>query len=181
MEIFIGRELINLGYSVILGLIFGAFYDIIIIIQLSCGIVSIFGKEPGMSRKMSAFAVFAVLDFLFMLVCTAVFSIFLYASNNGGFRMYLLIGAAVGMAAYRYTIGKLVIFTAEKSLDAVRRAVKIVIVRPLGRLVFAAGRLVRFTVGCTLGHLVRMVRTGLGSMRTNRAMRRIEHDIRLDG
>ena len=180
MEIFIGRQLINFGYSVILGLIFGALYDIIIIIQLSCGIVSFFGKERGMSGKPAAFLIFAVLDTLFMLTCTAAFSVFLYAVNNGGFRFYLLCGIAAGMTAYHYTVGRLVKYTAEKSIGIIRLALKTVIVKPICLLVYALRRLMGFIVWCTVGRFIKMVSEWMGIIRTERAMRRINRDIRFD-
>jgi len=180
MELIIGKQLINFAYSIVLGLIFGAFYDIIRLIQLSCGIVSFLGNDRGMSRKPAAFAIFALLDTLFMLMCTAAFSVFLYAVNKGGFRIYLLCGIAAGMTVYHYTVGRIVVFAAEKSVRAIRLAVKTVIVKPICLIVLLAWRLIRFIVRCTVGRLVKLILTAFGMMRTERVMRRIKRDIRFD-
>ena len=131
MEIFIVDQIRNFGYSVILGLIFGGFYDIIRIIQLSCGIVSFFGKERGMKHGPVPFAIFSILDICYFLIGTVSFSVFLYAVNNGGFRSYLLAGVFIGMTVYHYIAGRIVMLFSETIVRFIRLILTFVLVKPI--------------------------------------------------
>ena len=62
MEFFIEKQILNIVYSVILGLIFGAIYDIIRIIYVMCGIASYRGGRVSMKRGAVPFVIFALFD-----------------------------------------------------------------------------------------------------------------------
>ena len=65
MEIFIGEQLKNIGYSFILGLIFGGFYDIICIMHIIIGVVSDSGDKVSRT-DIPARILFFITDIFFM-------------------------------------------------------------------------------------------------------------------
>jgi len=177
MEIFIVDQIKNFGYSVILGLIFGGIYDIIRIIQLSCGIVSFFGKDRGMKRGFVPFTVFAILDICFFLIGTVSFSVFLYAVNNGGFRSYLLAGVLIGMTVYHYTVGRIVMLFSESIVRFIRLVLNTVLVKPVRFIGGAAAWLGIWIWTHTAKCLIGIIKHRTQVLYTNRVMHRMDRAI----
>lgn len=177
MEIYIWEEIRNFSYSVILGLIFGGIYDIIKIIQLSCGIVSFFGKDRGMKRGFGPFLIFAALDLAFFLVITVSFSVFLYAVNNGGFRWYLLFGVVLGMVIYHHTAGKIVMFFSETIIRFIRMTVHLLLIKPVLFAARVIGAIFSRLWNHTAMILIRAVQMRAATAYTERVMKRIHKDM----
>ena len=91
MEFFIEKQILNIVYSVILGLIFGAIYDIIRIIYVMCGIASYRGGRVSMKRGAVPFVIFALFDLSVIKLFTSVYSVFDYWTENEIFISYIIV------------------------------------------------------------------------------------------
>ena len=160
MEIFIEKQLLNLLYSIILGLIFGAIYDIIKIVHVSCGIASYTGESRGMKKGVVPFLLFLLTDIFYIFPVSCIFSVFLYAVNKGGFRFYLLAGVIGGMFLYQNTFGRLVMFVSEAIVRFLKRLFTLLLIRPiryvLGQILKAFVFLGRHTSGKLLSLFKRL-------------------------
>jgi len=179
MEIYIENQLKNIGYSIILGLIFGVFYDIISIMHIIVGVVSDSG-DKAVRRDFAARIIFLLTDLLFMLGVTGMMSLFLYEFANGDLRGYLLAGAAAGFAIYRLTFGRIVSSISETAVRFIRRITRILIIIParwvLG-LLFCAGKWFwRRTAGVLIGILNDQRRIAY----LHRAEKRLAQEIRME-
>lgn len=119
MEIYIQKQLIIILYSLLVGLIFGAGYDIIRIIHIMLG--KVWFRRP----------VIFLLDLVYMLILTCCYSVFTYAFNNGMYRMFIEIPMIVGFIVYYNTIGRVVIYFSEVIIRFIRTVIHYVIVVPL--------------------------------------------------
>ena len=155
MEIFIGNQLKNIGYSIILGLIFGAFYDIICIIHIIVGVVSDSG-DRAVRRDPAARVIFLLTDLCFMLGVTLMMSLFLYEFASGDFRVYLLAGAAAGFTVYRLTLG------------------------PMGWILRLVGRFAAWIWAKTAGALMDILRERFRTAELHRAEKRLAREIRIE-
>lgn len=178
MEIFIQKQLINIVYSLIIGLIFGGLYDIIRIVHIFCGIASYSGERHKMKEGAVPFVLFFLLDAVYMLTVTVLFSIFIYAFESGNYRWYLLAGVIFGMLLYFLTVGRLMMFFAESIVRFLRMIFRLIIAKPLcfiGRYV----RMVLVWIGLhTVGRIVCGILRISGYIYTEKMRRRIERDIR---
>jgi len=183
MELFIGKQLQVVGYSFILGLIFGGLYDIIRIIHIICGIASYAGNreeprtETGMKRGKLPFLLFFLFDAVYMLTVTAMFSVFQYWQMNGTFRLFVLVSVLAGAALWHGTAGRLVMAFSETIVRMLRLAALWLVVRPV-RFVLGLFRKVLFfvyrqTVGCTVRRICRMIRF----FRSERIRRNLKKEI----
>lgn len=120
MEIYIQKQLIIILYSLLMGLIFGAGYDIIRIIHIMLG--KVWFRQP----------VIFLLDLAYMLALTCCYSVFTYAFNNGMHRMFIVMPTVLGFIAYYNTIGRVVIYFSEVIIRFIRTVIHYVIVVPLG-------------------------------------------------
>ncbi len=119
MEIFIENQLIILLYSLLLGLIFGAGYDIIKIVHIMLGEFCFRG------------VVIFLLDLAYVSVLTAGVSVFAYAYNHGDIRMFLLLPMVAGFTVYRCTLGRVVFFFSEAIIRLIRTVIRYTVVLPL--------------------------------------------------
>ena len=109
-------------YALVLGLLFGVLYDALRITRMLVGITPVHVKHISWTRRLpsrhigrvgkgpvSELIFIHLLDIIYGLCTGVCFCVFLYALNNGRFRWYLLLGCALGFAAYYYSVGKLVL------------------------------------------------------------------------
>lgn len=179
MEIFIENQLKNIGYSIILGLIFGAFYDIICIIHIMLGVVSDSG-DKAVRRDLSARILFFLTDLIFMLCVTAMMSVFVYEFADGDFRMYLPASAAAGFVICRLTLGRMVSAVSEAAVRLIRRVFRVLVIGPLKWIAGILGRICRKLWGLTAGALLKLIRERVGLAELNRARKRLNREIRME-
>lgn len=178
MEIFVQKQLINIAYSFILGLIFGGIYDIIRIVHILCGIASYTGESRGMKRGIVPFLLFFLLDAAYMLITTCVFSVFLYAVNNGGFRLYLLAAVICGMVLYFITVGRIVMLLSETIVRFLRKVFTLFVLKPFGFILKLFRRLICWIGAHTIGKIVRYLQHRRAIRYTEKLKRRLRLDIR---
>ncbi len=180
MEIFIEKQLISVGYSFILGLIFGVSYDIIRIIHILCGIASYSGDERYMRKGKIPFLLFFLTDLVYMTAVSAAFSVFVYWVNYGDFRWYLLFGSVVGFVLYYVTLGRVVMYFSEAVVRVIRLVFHYTVAVPLRYIWKTAQRLVSAVYRFTLGRLVKMLVGVYLSKRNAKYLRHIEREISFD-
>ncbi len=181
MELFIGKQLQVVGYSFILGLIFGGLYDIIRIAHCLCGIASYTGTSRGMRRGKLPFFLFFLLDTAYMIVVTAMFSILLYWQMSGTFRLFVLVSAVIGLAVYLCTAGRIVMLFSETIVRILRKAVRCLLVKPIRWILRFLGRvfagLYRWLYRQTIGRAAEAVIRGMRCIRAGRIRRSLKKDI----
>lgn len=177
MEIFIEKQLINIVYSLILGLIFGGIYDIIRVVHIFCGIASYSGESARMKRGVLPFGIFFLLDAAYMLTVTTVFSVFIYAVNSGGFRLYLLVSVIVGMVIYFLTVGRAVMYLSETIVNFLRLMFTLVVVKPIKFILRLLRHIIMWIYLHTLGYVLRCLRRMNGYRYTEKMRRRLAREI----
>ena len=110
------------------------------------------GKMAGLG-KCCRTAVVVITDVVYSSVVGIAFIIFLYHENYCILRSYLLLGAALGFAAYYFTVGRVVITFAD-TVRALLTALMRVIYKPIKSLFRLAAHLSRFIWQVTGGRLV---------------------------
>lgn len=176
MEVWFAEQWKTIVESCVMGLIFGAGYDIIRVLQVLCGIRS--GKREKahihLSTKSSAFWLYLVSDFVYMLLLAVVSSIFLGEVNHGILRWYLVLSCVAGLWLYRHTIGRLVMAISETMATAIQWIFR-QIVRPI-RWLFG----VLFGVGKTiLSGIVYFEKRQICHIQMRRRMRRFAELVKL--
>lgn len=131
MEIIIEKQLWVIVYSVFIGLIFGALYDIIRIIHILCGIASYSGKSITKKSGKLSYAIFFILDLIYMTSITAIYSFFIYWQMNGILRYYPMIFACVGFAIYYNTAGRVAMLFSEAIVRFLKSAVFLLVIKPV--------------------------------------------------
>ena len=132
MEVSMWEQAGNLLYAVWFGAICGILYDILRIVRVLHGV-----RYPGRfsswlsrlrlpflpegyasprptryGKRVQSLLIFLG-DFLYLLLVGMLFSVFIYWQNDGVFRFYMLFGATIGYMAYYFTVGRLVLASAE--------------------------------------------------------------------
>ena len=181
MELFIGKQLQVVGYSFILGLIFGGLYDIIRIAHCLCGIASYTGDSPGMRRGKFPFLLFFLFDTVYMIAVTAMFSVFLYWQMSGTFRLFVLVSAVLGLAVYLGTAGRIVMLFSETIVRFLRIAVRWSLVKPMRWILWFLCRISAGLYRRTLGRMAGAVRNGMRHIRAERIRRSLKKDIGIFG
>jgi len=153
MEIFIAEQCKTLAESCIMGLIFGAGYDIIRILHVLCGIQSYSGKEKHISRSKPAFWLFLIGDLAYMLTVLFWTSVFLFHTNYGQFRIYLALGCIAGFCLYQYTAGRVVMRISETIAGLVKCIVYCLLVKPTLAVVCRLCKVFVFLWRCGPGKL----------------------------
>lgn len=167
LETFFEKQAQIVATSFILGLIFGASYDIIRINHILCSLVSYRGGKRRMRRGIVPFLLVFFADLCWMLLVGAVFSVWVYRVNDGAFRWFIAFSAVAGFAVLHATLGRVAMLCAEAIAAFLRRVFDLLVVRPLrflGRILIRCAR--------TLWHL-----TGgrvLSAMKRQHAIRRTE-------
>lgn len=177
MEIFIEKQLVSVGYSLILGLIFGAAYDIIRMIHILCGTMSYSDGKAHMRPGGLAFGLFLLTDLLYVTAVSAVFSVFVYWTNYGDFRGYLLFAAVIGFLLYSLTLGRVVMYFSDKAVRLLRLVLRYTVALPL----MYAYRILRWVCLAiyrhTLGVIVKIIKNAYLLRRNKRFLRQFERDI----
>ena len=182
MEIFIAEQCKTLAESCIMGLIFGAGYDIIRILHVLCGIASYSGtaaRKPIQKIGRTAFLVFLLGDLLYMLTVTAAASVFLYHANHGQFRLYLALSCIGGFCLYHYTIGRLVMGVSEAVVGMIRWVFYHTVFRPVRWLLGLLMRGVRLIGQLTVGSIRQLCRYWILTARMRRKMKHFPETVRL--
>ncbi len=172
MEIFIEKQLVSVGYSFILGLIFGASYDIIRMIHILSGTMSFFGREKQVKKGWAPFLLFLITDFIYMSAVSVVFSVFVYIVNFGDFRWYLLFGTVVGFVLYHFSVGRVVAYFSDMLARAIRTVLRYTVVIPGSFLIRAVRCLAAMVYRYTLGILIHKLNEIRLSRRNNKYLRR---------
>lgn len=177
MEFFIEKQLLNIVYSVILGLIFGGLYDIIRIIYVLCGIASYRGQTAQMKSGKLPFVLFALFDFSYALCVTVLYSIFDYWTENGRFRFFILISVAVGFFIYYNTIGRAVMLVSETVAAWLKKIFTYLVIKPLTFIGQKLFRLVKFMYSKTFGALIGALIRARLERRTKKCLKSLKYDI----
>ncbi len=154
LETFFEKQAQIVATSFILGLIFGASYDIIRINHILCSLVSYRGGKRRMKRGAVPFLLVFLTDLIWMLLVGAVFSVWVYRVNDGRFRWFIAAGAAAGFAVWHATLGRLVLAFAEAVAAFVRRLLRLLVLTPLLWIVRGAGICARFLWRATGGRVL---------------------------
>lgn len=178
MEIFIAEQCKTLAESSIMGLIFGAGYDIIRILHVLCGIASYSGTVTPRKTGRAAFLVFLAGDLLYMLTVTGFASVFLYHTNHGQFRLYLALGCICGFCLYHYTAGRLVMHISEAVVRFIKWIVYHTVIRPVRWLIRLWLCAVRFGIRLTFGNIRRGMEYWMLTMRMRRRMKHFPELVR---
>ncbi len=165
-------------FSFILGLIFGLLYDIIRIVNILSGVLSFSDGKTEQKKGAFPYAALIFSDGAYMLAVTAVFSVFVYAVNNGDFRWFIAGGCALGCAAYHATLGRFVVLVSGTVANAVRTAIRYAVIKPVKFIVKCLCRAAVFAWRMTVGRIFGLVRTAARERRARALLGKIKKDIR---
>ena len=177
MEFFIEKQLLNIVYSVILGLIFGGLYDIIRIIYVLCGIASYRGQKAQMKSGWLPFVLFALFDFIYAVSVTILYSIFDYWTENGRFRFFILFSVAAGFFIYYNTVGRAVMLVSETVAAWLKKFFTYLVIKPLTFIAKKLIRLVKLVYSGTIGALAAALVRAVLSRRTKKCLKSLKYDI----
>lgn len=153
MEIWIAEQWKTIAESCIMGLIFGAGYDIIRVLQVLCGIRS--KKAPVTLHPGKApFWLYLACDLLYMLTITIASSIFLSQVNHGILRWYLVLPCIAGLWLYQHTIGRITMAISETCAAGLRFLMHHLVLRPFRWIIGLLRRLLARLFG-TLSYGIR--------------------------
>lgn len=178
MEILIEKQLISVAYSLILGLIFGAAYDIIRMIHIICGIASYSGREKSAKKGIIPFSLFFIFDLVYAVFIGVAFSVFVYFANYGDFRWFLMAGTVVGFAAYHLTLGRVVMYFSEAVVRFLKLIFRYTVIIPLGFVFRVGKKIIVLLYRITLGKLVDLLTERYYMWRNKRYARMLSRDIR---
>ncbi len=167
MEIFIENQLIIILYSLLLGLIFGAGYDIIRIADIMMG-----------EFRLKSVPLF-FLDLSYMIALTAGISLFAYGANHGDIRLFLLLPMGAGFWVWHCTLGRAVIFFSEAIIRFLRFLFRILILVPLRAILRCVKRAAAFLFRVTVIPCVGGLRHLSGVARTKRQKKRLRRTVRI--
>ena len=124
-------------YAIVLGAFWGIVYDVVRLLRMIKGVykgyenkeikIPDFFKKYMLlpkkrKKKIKSNALFVVVgDILFFVIAACSFSVFVYHFNDGTIRGFVLLGALLGLFAYYFTVGKLVMFLSYSLVYFVKR------------------------------------------------------------
>lgn len=79
-------------------------------------------RKKSARRRAAESVLLGVQDVVFCLSCGGMIAVLLFYRNEGEFRGFVLLGAAVGFLTYYFTVGRLVVFVSEYVMFAVKTA-----------------------------------------------------------
>ena len=167
MEINIQNQLIIIAYSLLLGLIFGAEYDIIRIAHIMLGGFRL--KQP----------IVFLLDLAYMLTLTVGISVFAYAFNHGIWRLYILIPVSLGFVLYYNTVGRIVMLFSETLIGWIRTVLRYAVILPIGWLLRCIGTGGKWVFRHTLCALMKKFVAFKRKRYTDRQKRMLHNMIRI--
>lgn len=132
MEVSMMEQSLSLLLSLFFGVLCGALYDVLRILRVLHGVKygtgvsahlrerrlpllphTFTAKKIGKNREALQKTLIFFGDLFYAVTVGLLFCVFVYWQNDGSFRFYLLVGAAVGASLYLATVGRLVIASAE--------------------------------------------------------------------
>ena len=178
LEILIENQAKLVATSFILGLIFGAVYDIIRLSYTLCGLVSFAGKKPVERKGILPSCARFFGDLLWTSALGVCFAVYLYAANDGQFRWFIPASAACGFALWQAGPGRLSAMAADKLTRLMRAFFRAAVLVPLtafARLIQRAAR----AVGGVLAAIGRGIWRATGKralvhLKRTRALKRTE-------
>ena len=176
MEIYIAEHCKSLAESCILGLIFGAGYDIIRVLYVLLGIR---GKAASAPKIWVAFLLYLAGDLAYMLAVTISASVFLYHSNYGQFRLFLLFGCLSGFFVYQKTIGRLVMAAAETIVKWLKLVALVLVFQPVCKIIGTIGRMGSVLIRITAGRVYAGLRYCVCGWRMRRCMKQFRELVKL--
>ncbi len=177
LETFFEKQAQIVATSFILGLIFGASYDIIRINHILCSIVSYRGGKRRMKAGVVPAVLVFALDIVWMLVVGAVFSVWVYRVNNGTFRWFIAASAVGGFAVWHATLGRVVLFFAEAIAAFLRRLLSLLFLTPIRWLARQTGRCAGILWRVTGRRLLSVWKRHRAIRRTERFRRMFHQDV----
>ncbi len=102
---------VALLFGVLLGLFFGVAYNVIQILRIA---------RAGLKKILDKIFIF-IEDFLFLFFCGICFSIFIYAVNDGRFRLIITVMPIIGFFIYKQTLGRAILKISDKIIKQVKR------------------------------------------------------------
>ncbi len=106
-------------YSILFGVCAGAFYDLFRILRIARKPKER-TKEAGRVLMLGDDILCFVSDMIYWLVLAAAYSIFIYREAEGRLRIGSLLCAAAGFLCWHFTIGRLIIFLADRIIRLIR-------------------------------------------------------------
>lgn len=180
MEFFIEKQLLIVLNSVILGLIFGAIYDIIRISHIMCAIASYSGENRGMRSGKAAFLIFVAGDFVYVIVVSVMLSFFVYWQNNGVIRSFIVFPCIAGFVVYHVTIGKIVMYFSEAVVRFIRLVFRYTVAIPVIFLLKIVRKNVCLIYSVTIRKLAFVLGEKYYAHRTDLFLKYLEKEIRFD-
>ncbi len=98
-------------YSLLLGVLLCAIYDVFRIIRIAFG-----------GKTITVF----IEDIVFSIIALVLTFVFVIAFNNGELRFFVLIGEFLGFVFYYFTVGKLTMFFSKAIIKLIKRLISIV-------------------------------------------------------
>ena len=185
LEVLTRNQLQLVATSFILGLIFGAVYDIIRIVYILCGLVSYDGGTLVERKGKLPFCCRLTADFAAALFLGLSFSVFVYAANDGTFRWFIAASAAGGFLLWQTAASRPILFLAAKLSAGLRAVLRAVLIRPLRKAAGWIGglisRAVRALFRLTVGRAAERMRRRAAIRATEKAIVRLAEDISFDG
>ena len=190
MEIYIKDQLVSCLAFLVLGILFGILYDIFRILCLF--IHRDVNERDGNSNAENTRRNLCLTERIFRFICdiifgvavSVLFSVVSYAFSYGQFRMASLICASAGFAAYILTVGRLVMFSADKLVHAVKFACfKIIylIFMPITGLIRLVMRFGGYVFSHTVGRLYCRMKSAGNKKRIMMTLEReIPKNVRFD-
>ncbi len=129
-------------YSIVFGVCAGAFYDLFRILRIARKPKER-KREAGRFLRLGDDILCFVSDMIYWLVLAAVYSIFIYRESEGRLRIGSLLCAAAGFLCWHFTLGRLIIFLADRIIRLIRLVFGFVLsvtLVPLLRLLRFIGR-----------------------------------------
>ena len=134
------------AWSVPLGALLGAVYDVIRFFRVLLGIDV---RTPFASRgrrcgKWVAYVLVALGDFLFWCIAAVCMCVFFFLTGDGRMRAHALFGAFIGFELYYHTVGRLFIGICARCASACKRAARWILRKsllPLRLLAMAAQKM----------------------------------------
>ena len=125
MEVSMTQAALSAALSFFIGILLGAFYDVIRLCRLIFGfdVASPFGKGKKSAKKWFGYIFVCVFDFLFFAVSAAVMCVFFFLSGDGRMRGYVLFCTLVGFLLYYNTVGRLFISVSAYTVSFCKRII----------------------------------------------------------
>lgn len=177
LEIFIENQIKLVATSFILGLIFGAGYDIIRITTILCGLVSFAGKKPVERKGFLPFCVRFFVDLSWAAVLSVSFAVFVYAANDGQFRWFIAASAIGGFALWEAGPGRLVTEAARLLSRFLRALFRAAVIVPGAAVLRFFCRIFSLIWRATGEKIERRIRRARAIGRTEKFRRRLAKDV----